>query len=134
MNWFFWLHCLCLTFSFFSFITFSLLLVLYNVSAAQLLGFPASPVFVFYLIFFCSSRSFWWFVFHHTFYVAARLVQCFILSNACPFDCVKSVHIRSYSGPYFPAFGLRMRENIDQNNSEYGHFLRSTCSHFANIH
>ena len=106
MNWFFWLHCSCLTFSFFSFITFSLLLVLYNVSAAQLLGFPASPVFVFYLIFFCSSRSFWWFVFCHTFYVAARLVQCFILSNACPFDCVKSVHIRSYSGPYFPAFGL----------------------------
>ena len=54
--------------------------------------------------------------------------------------CVKSVHIRSYSGPYFPAFGLnmdrysvlrispysvRMRENTDQNNSEYGHFLRS---------
>ena len=30
---------------------------------------------------------------------------------------VKSVHIRSYSGPYFPAFGL--------NNSEYRHFLRS---------
>ena len=31
--------------------------------------------------------------------------------------CVKSVRILSYSGPYFPAFGL--------NNSEYGHFLRS---------
>ena len=28
--------------------------------------------------------------------------------------CVKSVHILSYSGPYFPAFGL----NVDQNNSE----------------
>ena len=27
----------------------------------------------------------------------------------------KSLHIRSYSGPHFPAFGL--------NNSEYGHFL-----------
>ena len=45
---------------------------------------------------------------------------------------VKSVRIRSYSGPYFPAFGrnteryfVRMRENTDQNNSEYGHFLRS---------
>ena len=35
--------------------------------------------------------------------------------------CMKSVRIRSYSGPYFPAFGL----NADQNNSEYGHFLRS---------
>ena len=35
--------------------------------------------------------------------------------------CVKTVRIRSYSGPYFPAFGL----NTDQNNSEYGHFSRS---------
>ena len=34
---------------------------------------------------------------------------------------VKTVRIRSYSGPYFPAFGL----NTDQNNSEYGHFSRS---------
>ena len=33
--------------------------------------------------------------------------------------CVKSVDIRSYSGPYFPAFGL--------SNSEYGHFVRSEC-------
>ena len=35
--------------------------------------------------------------------------------------CVKKIRIRSYSGPYFPGFGL----NTDQNNSEYGHFLRS---------
>ena len=35
--------------------------------------------------------------------------------------CVKSVRIRSYSGPYFPTFGL----NADQNNIKYGHFLRS---------
>ena len=35
--------------------------------------------------------------------------------------CVKSVLIRSFSGPYFPAFGL----NTDQKNSEYGHFSRS---------
>ena len=34
---------------------------------------------------------------------------------------VKSVRIRSYSGPYFPAFGL----NTDRNNSKYGHFSRS---------
>ena len=48
--------------------------------------------------------------------------------------CVKSVRIRSYSGPHFPAFGLnterygcsvRMRENADENNSEYKYFLRS---------
>ena len=48
--------------------------------------------------------------------------------------CIKSVRIRSYSGPHFPAFGLntefcispysvQMRENADQNNSEYGHFF-----------
>ena len=35
--------------------------------------------------------------------------------------CVKSVRIRSYSGPHFPAFGLY----TNHNNSEYGHFLRS---------
>ena len=50
--------------------------------------------------------------------------------------CVKSVRIRDYSGSHFPAFGLnteryifpysvRMRENADQNNPEYGDFLRS---------
>ena len=32
--------------------------------------------------------------------------------------CVISVRIRSFSGPYFSAFGL----NTDQKNSEYGHF------------
>ena len=48
--------------------------------------------------------------------------------------CMKSVRIRSYFGPHFPVFGLnrgispysvRMKENADQNNSEYGHFLGS---------
>ena len=34
--------------------------------------------------------------------------------------CVKSVRIRSYSGPY----SVQMQENTDQNNSEYGHFSR----------
>ena len=49
------------------------------------------------------------------------------------YRCAKCVRIRSYSGPHFPAFRLRispysvrMRENVDQNNSKYGHFLRST--------
>ena len=48
---------------------------------------------------------------------------------------VKSVRIRSYSGPYFPASRLNTEgyclsvfstnvENIDQTNSEYGHFSR----------
>ena len=40
-------------------------------------------------------------------------------ANVCIF--VKSVRIWSFSGPYFPAFGL----NTDQKNSEYGQFLLS---------
>ena len=50
--------------------------------------------------------------------------------------CVKSVILRSFCGPYFPAFRLsteryispylvRMRKKEDQKNSEYGHLLRS---------
>ena len=35
--------------------------------------------------------------------------------------CLKNVRILSYSGPY----SVRMLENADQNNSEYGHFSRS---------
>ena len=54
---------------------------------------------------------------------------------------MNSVRIRSYSGPYFPAFGLNtidirgirsispysglMRESADHNNPEHGRFLRS---------
>ena len=50
---------------------------------------------------------------------------------------MKSVHIRSFSGPYFPVFGLnteryrisdQMRENTDQKYSEYGPFSRSATS------
>ena len=55
--------------------------------------------------------------------------------------CVKCVRIWSYSGPHFPAFGLnterlricpylvRIRENADQNNSEYRHFSRGKPIH-----
>ena len=35
--------------------------------------------------------------------------------------CVKSVRIRSFSGPY----SVRIRENTDQKNSEHGHFSPS---------
>ena len=57
----------------------------------------------------------------------------------CGYPRVKSVRIRCFSGPYFPAFGLnteiyckslysvQMRENTDQKNTECGHFLRSVC-------
>ena len=64
------------------------------------------------------------------------LIKCTKIGNND--HCVKCVRIRSYSGPHFPAFGLnserygvsllysvQMRENADQNNSEYGHFLSS---------
>ena len=38
------------------------------------------------------------------------------------FHCVKSVHISSFSRPYFHApYSVQMQENIDQENSEYGH-------------
>ena len=58
--------------------------------------------------------------------------------------CVKNVRIRSFSGPYFPAFGLntarytspyaiQMRENTDQKNSEYRHFSRSDGNHHSSI-
>ena len=33
---------------------------------------------------------------------------------------MKSVPIRNFSGPHFPAFGM----NMDQKNSEYRHFSR----------
>ena len=45
--------------------------------------------------------------------------------------CAKSVRIRSYSGPCFPAFGLNTERyevicgKKDRNNSEYGHVFRS---------
>ena len=35
-------------------------------------------------------------------------------------DCVKSVRIRSFSGPYFPAFGLNTERLSLRIHSEYG--------------
>ena len=46
--------------------------------------------------------------------------------------CIKSVRIRSYSHPNFPVFKLNsvwVRENTDQDNSEYRHFPPSGWSH-----
>ena len=45
------------------------------------------------------------------FIIKLKMVRLYI------FHCVRSVRIRSYS--------VRMRENAEQNNSEYGHFSRS---------
>ena len=50
--------------------------------------------------------------------------------------CVKTVFIRSCSGPYFPAFEPNterygvMWENADQNNSEYEHFRQCQVLHY----
>ena len=57
----------------------------------------------------------------------------YMRKNGSAYYCVKSVRIWSFSGPYFPAFGLnqgeihsvRMRENTEQKNSQYAHFSRS---------
>ena len=46
---------------------------------------------------------------------------------------VKSVCIRSYSGPHSDSispYSVPMRENADQNNPKYGHFLRSDAPHY----
>ena len=51
---------------------------------------------------------------------------CFIKHQwTAAFHCMKSVHIWSYSGPYFPLLGL--------NNSEYGQFLRSVWSSLSTV-
>ena len=42
--------------------------------------------------------------------------------------CLKIVRIQSYSGPHFPRispYSARDWENVDQNNSECRHILRS---------
>ena len=43
-----------------------------------------------------------------------------VLNSSSNIHCVNSVRIRSYSVPYYPAFGL----NTDQKNLEYGHLSR----------
>ena len=42
---------------------------------------------------------------------------------------MKSARIPSYSGLY----SVRMQENTDQNNSEYGHFLHSVFNSYNQI-
>ena len=57
--------------------------------------------------------------------------------------CMKSVRILSFSGPYFPVFGLNTEihsviqisvYSSDQKNSKYGHFLRSESYIFIDIY
>ena len=61
-------------------------------------------------------------------------ISYFQIKNFSHWYCVKSVHIRIFSGPYFPAHELFLRiqsavkcprENAVQKNSECGQFLHS---------
>ena len=68
------------------------------------------------------------------------IAQCVISTGVFPMmsrHYVKSVRIWSYSGPYFPhldlIYSVRMRENADQNNSEYKHFSRSVSDLDLNL-
>ena len=70
------------------------------------------------------------------YWIILIMKTCYIVCTFT-FHCVKSVRIRSYSSPHFPAFGLNTETysgslhiqfnagKCGQNNSEYGHFLRS---------
>ena len=55
---------------------------------------------------------------HFTFTFFTHFVSMFMF-NVLPYYYVNSVPVRSFSAPYFPAFGL----NTSQKNSEYGHFF-----------
>ena len=75
----------------------------------------------------------------------ARVMNCFCGMFKRQKHCVKSVRIRSYSGPHFPRIfpnsdwiqrdteylsvfspnSGKCGKNVDKNNSEYGHFLRA---------
>ena len=68
----------------------------------------------------CYSQ--YWFI---DWSVKSRTIIDLLLVLGSLLHCVKSVRIRSFSGPYFPAFGL----NTNHKNSEYGHFLRGVTSH-----
>ena len=61
---------------------------------------------------------------------------CLQISVVANLHFVKSVRILRFIGPYFPEYGeifrispysVRMRENADQENSEYEHFSRSAA-------
>ena len=90
-----------------------------------------------------SYQDFFLLIINIYLYVFFAVLLCFKFTfcffsqekNICFCNCVKIVHIRSFSGPQFPAFGLnterhspysvQMRKNMDQNNSEKGQFSRS---------
>ena len=84
--------------------------------------------------FFVKKETLW----HWCFSVnSAKSLITLSLKNTCErllvtinrLHCVKSVRIRSYSGPHFCRIFAHSNagkcgKNTDQNNSEHGHFLR----------
>ena len=59
--------------------------------------------------------------------ILSKVTFFLVLSLFYKLHCVKSVHIWTLSGPYFPAFGL----NTDQKNSKHGYFSRSVSLAFS---
>ena len=62
----------------------------------------------------------------------------FLLNITFTWHCVESVHIRSFSSPYFSRdlqsnspYSVRIWKNANQKNSQYGHFLRSVILQFT---
>ena len=58
-----------------------------------------------------------------------KYVWSFTLYKKCPYSelaCFAFSHIRTEYGEIrsISPYSVRMRENVDQNNSEYGHFSR----------
>ena len=88
-----------------------------NKISTLLRNYGVSPVSVYY----CHSilKQITWFA------VQAKWIVS--IWNATEY-WAERVHIRRYSGPYFPALGSNTREtteNTDQNNSEYGHLVNT---------
>ena len=81
-------------------------------------------------------------IYLHTLETVISVLQPFLVPFFKLIDthCIKNVRPRSYSGSHFPIFGLntersvRLWENKDQNNPEYGQFLRSNPLNIFPLH
>ena len=81
--------------------------------------------------FICQKRkNYWYYRGNTSFYTLRWGISWNCILNWKGSHCVRSVPIRSFSGLFFPAFGLNterysVSQNTDQKNSEYGQFSRS---------
>ena len=66
------------------------------------------------MLVFYAAKLIYLYIFHLFFILSLPTSRVHITSV----NCAKSVRIRSYSGPY----SVRIRENTEQNNFEYGNF------------